>query len=85
MPRTHNAIQAIRDAGTALGEVMEVLSIRYQENDIHVHVHAMRDLEQVPGEVEFCPRECGTYPYMVQKKYNGALFFCLLAEMPESA
>ena len=85
MPKTHDAIQAIRDAGTALGEVMHVLSISYRENDIHVHVCATRDLEQVPGEVEFCPRECGTYPYMAQKKYNGATFFCLLAEMPESA
>ncbi|OPX87765.1 MAG: hypothetical protein A4E53_02387 [Pelotomaculum sp. PtaB.Bin104] len=76
------AVELLKKADAALREVVSVLQIYKGVGDkiIKVHVSGLRDLEKVPGEVEFVPWNCegSEYDQEARKYCGGVMFFCLI-------
>lgn len=75
----NKAVEAIKAAWEATQETVTPLSIMISPDSYQVHVSSMRDLEQIPGALEFTPFG-EEYPYMAHKNLESVKFFCLLTQ-----
>lgn len=72
----------LKDAWQAVNELTAgAISISANGRQLEVLVTTMRDLEQVPGEVQIEYREYGEdYPWEASKVFEGVTFCCLLKQ-----
>jgi len=69
----------IKDAWQAVSELTAgTISISVNLWKTEVLLTSMRDLEQVPGEVQYEVRDCEEFPWEAVKVYDGVTFCCLL-------
>lgn len=81
MSKAQEATAAIKAALKATSELVNTTSIYLTSDLMQVHVSDMRDLEQVPGKVEYNPfMPEDDYPWEAYKEVDGVRFFTLLTQ-----
>lgn len=77
-------VQQLKGAISIIEEVINIIAIDIAYGSTRIHVQTLRDLEQIPGELELVERSC-QYPFEARKTVEGVRFFCLLeaAEVEE--
>lgn len=79
--KVFEAVQAIKAARGAVQDVVNMYGIDISSDGIKVQVGSLRDLEQIPGDVEykeFAGGRLPDYPIRARKFDNGVEWFCLL-------
>lgn len=79
MSKVIEAADAMRKAWDSLKEIVNPVSATIDFESAWVHVKSLRDLEQIPGEVEIKELQRGSYyAAQVSKELLGVEFRCYL-------
>jgi hypothetical protein len=80
MDKVLEATDAIKAAWDAVSAVVNPTEIMISAENKQVHVKSIRDVEQVPGKLEFCDFKSDWFVKAAYKELRGVRFFCLLTK-----
>ena len=84
MPKkVEDAVKALKSAEAAVSEILHRNYISISGNYFSVGVLSIRDLEQIPGELEYIDRNDDECPVKARKVFEGVEFHYLMT--PEEA
>jgi len=74
------ATQAIKAAEAAVSEIVsKYFSVSFEHGKSEVSVFTLRDLDQIPGKIEYIDRiDREEYPVKAMKMFDGVEFYILL-------
>ena len=81
--KVEDAVWALRSAEAAVSDILHRNYISISGNYIAVGVLSLRDLEQIPGEIEYIDRNDNECPVKARKVFDGVEFHYLMT--PEEA